>query len=138
MFRIELFPGAPQERAAEIENYFGAGQFGLDCALVAEIDERLVGLAELSVRPWAEGCSTSQVGYLEGWYVAPDYRRSGVGRELLAASERWARDRGCREFASDATSDNQVSRDVHLACGFREVGLIRCFHKALGPSTRLG
>ncbi len=86
-FRIELFPGASQERAAEIENYFGEGQFGLDCALVAEIDERLVGFAELSVRPWAEGCSTSQIGYLEGWYVAPDHRRSGVGRGAVCPAQ---------------------------------------------------
>src|SRR5262249_44408301 len=44
-----------------------------------------VGFAELSVRPFAEGCRTSPVAYLEGWYVAPGARRKGVGRRLARA-----------------------------------------------------
>jgi GNAT superfamily N-acetyltransferase len=35
------------------------------------------------------------VGYIEGWYVAPKYRRRKVGTKLVAAAEEWARDQGC-------------------------------------------
>jgi len=74
---------------------------------------------------------TVVVGYLEGWYVDPEHRRQGVGRALVEESERWARNQDCTEFASDATVDNDTSRLAHLAHGFVEAGLIRCFRKDL-------
>ena len=42
-----------------------------------------VGFAELSIRPWAEGCRTRRVAYFEGWFGAPEARRRGVGRRLV-------------------------------------------------------
>jgi aminoglycoside 6'-N-acetyltransferase I len=107
----------------------------LEEVLVAEAsgaDSTVVGFAELSRRRYAEGCDTSPVGFLEGWYVVPEWRRQGVGRALVAASEEWARELGCREFASDALADNRVSADAHRALGFEEVEVIRCFRKDLG------
>jgi len=68
---------------------------------VAEHEGRLVGFAEVSVRGHAEGCRTSPVGYLEGWYVESANRSSGVGGTLVKAAEDWARSHGCREMASD-------------------------------------
>ena len=47
----------------------------------------LVGFAEVSLRGWAEGCESSPVGYLEGWYVAEHARRQGIGGRLVAAAE---------------------------------------------------
>jgi len=81
----------------------------------------LAGFAELATRPYAEGCDTSPVAYLEGWYVDPDVRRRGVGAALIRAGESWARGRGYRELASDALLDNTVSHQAHEALGFTEV-----------------
>ena len=83
------------------------------------------GMAELSIRNYAEDCVTDRVGYLEGWYVEPHARRTGVGRALAAAAEAWARAQGCTEFASDALIDNDVSAAAHLALGFEETARIR-------------
>ena len=33
------------------------------------------GFVEVSIRPFAEGCHSGRVGYVEGWYVAPGSRR---------------------------------------------------------------
>jgi aminoglycoside 6'-N-acetyltransferase I len=90
----------------------------------------LIGFAEVSRRAYAEGCETSPVGFLEGWYVLAERRGAGVGRALLAAGEMWARELGCREFASDAVVNNAVSAAAHRALGFEEV-VVRCFRKSL-------
>ena len=104
-----------------------------EAVLVAEAaDGALSGFAEVSRRQYAEGCETSPVGFLEGWYVAPEHRRSGVGRALVMAAEAWAHGLGCREFGSDAVADNLVSARAHYALGFEEVVVIRSFRKTLG------
>jgi len=45
-----------------------------------------VGFVEVSLRPYAEGCDTRPVGYLEGGYVAPEWRGQGIGRALVEAA----------------------------------------------------
>ncbi len=91
----------------------------------------LGGFIEVSIHPHALGCRTRNVGYLEGWYVDPDLRRSGIGRELIAAAESWARAHGCRETASDSLSDNDVSITAHRACGYVVTGKLVHFMKRL-------
>lgn len=89
------------------------------------------GFAEVSLRQYAEGCSTTPVGYLEGWFVAEPFRGTGVGRALVDAAMAWARERGCREFASDAELDNAASLAAHERLGFTPVCDIRCFRMDL-------
>ena len=82
-------------------------------------------------RDYVEGCETSPVGYLEGLYVREPFRGRGVARELLERCQVWAREKGCREFASDCELDNEDSLRFHLATGFEEAGRIICFIKQL-------
>ena len=91
----------------------------------------LVGFAEVSLREWAEGCLTSPVGYLEGWYVKDKARKQGIGRALLSATEEWARARGCTEMASDTELGNKASEAAHRSLGFEIVGRVLAFRKAL-------
>lgn len=131
--RHALWPeGSAEEHAVEIEDFFaGRLREPLKVLVAEEAPGRLLGFAELSIRPMAEGCTTDRIGYLEGWYVVPEAREQGVGRALVEAAEEWARGQGCTEFASDAEADNQRSAAAHRALGFTEVGLIRCFRKDL-------
>ncbi len=103
----------------------------------ADSAHRLVGFAEVSRRTYAEGCTTSPVGFLEGWYVVPEHRRHGVGRALVAAAEAWARAQGCHEFASDTPLENPTSAAAHRAIGFEEVVILRCFRKVLTPEAAI-
>ena len=81
----------------------------------------LAGFAEVGARTYADGCATSPVAYLEGWYVDPDVRRTGVGAALVRAAEAWARGQGYTELASDALLENTASQVAHAALGFTEV-----------------
>jgi aminoglycoside 6'-N-acetyltransferase I len=135
--RAALWPDQTEASlAADAERYFaspsrGPGAMPEAVFVAATADAGLVGFAETSRRAYAEGCETSPVGFLEGWFVAPGWRRQGVGRLLVAACEAWARGLGCREFASDALADNQLSALAHAALGFEEVEVIRCFRKVM-------
>lgn len=96
----------------------------------------LVGFAEVDLRPYVDGCRTSPVGYLEGWYVAPAFRRRGTGRALVRAAESWARSIGCAEFASDTGIANRVSQRAHRALGFEETERLVLFRRTLAPRPR--
>jgi aminoglycoside 6'-N-acetyltransferase I len=131
--RHALWPGAtPARHREEIDRFF-AGQAREPLAVLLAEDDAgtVVGLAELSIRPHAEGCESDRVAFLEGWFVAPEARGGGVGRALVAAAEEWGRSQGCRELASDAEADNELSATAHRALGFSDGGLIRCFRKDL-------
>lgn len=80
---------------------------------------------------YVEGTQTSPVGYLEGIFVKPEYRRRGYARRLLSACEQWAKSMGCREFASDCELVNEDSLRFHLKAGFLEANRIICFTKEL-------
>jgi aminoglycoside 6'-N-acetyltransferase I len=87
--------------------------------LVAESGEGgLIGFLEASIRPFVEDCHTDNVGYLEGWFVEPEFRRSGVGAKLVAEAENWALRKGCTEMASDSEVGNDDSLSAHQSLGY--------------------
>lgn len=91
----------------------------------------LGGFVTFSLRPWVDGCDSTPVPYIEGWWVAPDLRRTGVGGALVAAVERWAREHGYRELGSDVEIDNTVSLAAHRALGFEPTVQLQYFRKRL-------
>ena len=105
-----------------------------DSQLVVVADRgegNLDGFLEASIRPMAEDCETDHVGYLEGWYVEPEARRSGIGRALVGFAEEWARAHGCEEMASDAEVGNDVSLSAHQKLGYRETSRLVHLRKEL-------
>lgn len=131
VMRTALWPDCTGEKnAAEARQVLESPQ---EAAVFLACDSGggAVGFAEFSLRRWAEGCDSSPVGYLEGWYVEAAARRRGVGAQLLAAGEEWARAAGCREMASDADPQNVTSRSAHARLGFEEVGEAVLFRKGL-------
>ncbi len=129
--RQKLWQEGADTHASEVDAFLSGSAEHPEAVLVARDGGRVVGFAELAVRRFAEGCATDRVGYLEGWYVEETFRRRGVGRALVSAAEKWARQQGCRELASDASADNEVSVRAHLGCGFEDAGTVRCFRKRL-------
>lgn len=129
--RNALWPA--DDHAEEIADHFRAGATNL-LAIVFVAERRSGGLAgflELGLRAYAEGCESSPVPFIEGWYVDEDVRRSGIGRALVRAAEEWARAHGHREIASDVELANRPSQAAHRALGYEEVERIVCYRRDL-------
>jgi aminoglycoside 6'-N-acetyltransferase I len=99
--------------------------------VAARPDGSLGGFLEAGLRKYADGCSTSPVGYIEGWYVDQDLRRLGVGARLVRAAEEWAREQGCSEMGSDTWLDNDPSISAHITLGYEECERLVHFCKKL-------
>jgi len=99
---------------------------------------------------WASGelagtATTIRYGQELGWIgmvlVHPNFRRLGLGSELLRRALRHLSELGTRSIGLDATP---LGRKVYVPLGFRDVGEIARFegigpgHPAAGPSPRSG
>jgi aminoglycoside 6'-N-acetyltransferase I len=132
--RLTLWGGTAEEHTHDIDTYFATPQNGITF-VVERTGGGLGGCIEVSLRNVAEGCTTSPVAYIEGWYVDPDLRRKTVGSQLVYAAETWARERGLTEIASDTQIDNTVSIHAHTRLGYEEVERMGCFRKTLAEKT---
>ena len=100
--------------------------------LLALDQDYAVGFAQCQLRhEYVEGTDSSPVGYLEGLYVKKAYRMKGIANELVKSCELWAKDKKCREFASDCKLSNDASIRMHKKLGFTEANRIVCFTKTL-------
>ncbi len=128
--RDALWPGSLSDHEAETLAHFASSKPAM-VVFVAEADSRLVGFLELGYRPYAEGCTSSPVPFIEGWYVDAAFQGRGIGRALVEAAEASARAGGYAEIASDVLIDNDVSIAAHGALGYEEVERLVCFRKTV-------
>lgn len=98
-------------------------------------DGTLGGFVAVALRPWVDGAQSAPCPHVEGWFVAPQLRRRGIGRALIAAVEAWCRRRGFAELTSDVLTDNATSLAAHAALGFAPSERIQYFRKPLPPAT---
>ena len=93
-------------------------------------DDEIAGFIFLSVRSdYVEGSTSNPTGYVEGIYVKPGQRKSGIARQLLLEGEKWLKKKGCTQIGSDAYIDNKLSYDFHTSVGFEETGKLVTFIK---------
>lgn len=122
--RHRLWPYAdPAELLEETRAFIpGTATPLIAAAFFAEnsIEHKVLGFIEVSIRPFADGCDSRPIPYVEGWYVEPAARKAGVGRALMNAAETWAKELGFSELASDTEIENDASLAAHARCGFVE------------------
>jgi aminoglycoside 6'-N-acetyltransferase I len=131
-----LWPdGSVDEHRAEAELMIRTRKCGTLPAtffLAVAEDRKAIGFVQVGLRSHADGCDPAQpVGYIEGWFVHERMRCRGAGRLLIEAAEEWSRLKGCREMASDAVLDNELSHHAHRALGFEVVNRCVYFRKRL-------
>ena len=135
-FRLALWPDA---NADEHRGYMAISLAQPERCLqlmMYDVNRAPIGFIEGSIRAdYVNGTETSPVGFVEGVYVAPGWRRKGVARQLFAAIGDWAQARGCRELASDALLENEASQRAHRALGFKETERVVYFVRKLQGET---
>jgi aminoglycoside 6'-N-acetyltransferase I len=133
--RAALWPDASEQlHAAEIETFL----VGSDAwSFIAETTEgEPAGFAEVALRPYANGCESRPVPFLEGIWVEAQFRRQRLGAQLMAHIETFLAARGFREIGSDALIDNRVSHAAHRAWGYSETERVVYFRKVLNAPMR--
>lgn len=129
--RQMLWPRCPEEEHLAEMNAFLLEPEKYRQLLVI-VDETPVGLLEASIRnDYVNGTSTSPVGYIEGLFVASDFRKQGVAAQMMSDIEQWFLQKGCCEMASDTDVDNQISIAAHKAMGFEETERAVFFRKEI-------
>lgn len=104
------------------------------CFLVFR-EEVVIGLLELSLRNFVDGCVGGPVGYIEGIYLQPGHRGGGIGCRLIEFAAEWARRHGCTNLATDAELDNLAAQDFYRRAGFTERWRTVGFTLALTPPS---
>lgn len=90
-------------------------------ALVAEADGDVIGNVLVSVD---RGAATEHIGVLS-ITIAETWRDVGIGTELVAAAQGWARERGLRKLSLGVFPDNQRAVAVYEKRGFVREGVRR-------------
>ena len=89
--------------------------------LVAEADGEVVGNVLVSVD---RGRATEHIGVLS-ICIAADWRDVGIGTELVAGAQSWARERGLRKLSLGVFPDNERAIAVYERRGFVREGVRR-------------
>ena len=72
-------------------------------------------------------------GYVEAWYVRPEYRRQGWGNRLMDKLEHWVLHKGIQLVLSDTTpKEYPTSTGAHHKSGYKTLYDFRVFIKELG------
>jgi aminoglycoside 6'-N-acetyltransferase I len=129
--RVALWPGETAEVHGKDVDEMLAGNAGH--GFIAETrDGAAAGFAEITIRPFANGCDSRPVPFLEGIWVDESFRRQGIGALLVKHVEGFVAARGFREIGSDALMENHVSHAAHRRWGFSETERVVHFRKLLG------
>jgi L-amino acid N-acyltransferase YncA len=124
-----IYLQATQDNLATFENFLVTQEqqarwvdehTGKSPLLVAEANGRVLGWAALSpyqVRPRVEGIAELLI------YIDRDYRRHGVGRELMRAVQSSARACGHFKLVGRFLAHNDAGRSLCRMTGWREVGV---------------
>ena len=95
-----------------------------------------VQLPEYALCPWRYEAPPEQVMVLHTLVVDPAAQSRGLGRELEAFYEDYARSRGCPYLRMDTQEKNARARAFYRKLGFWEPGMVSCTFNGI-PRVRL-
>jgi len=121
-----LWPGADEMHVGEMRAILDSDtQIAF---LMFSSDDQPVGFIEgaIYLNP------SQDYGYVEGWYVLPDFRGQGLGGELLGALEGWFLHQAISLSLSDTIpAQYPLSPEAHARYGYREYATMKIYIKQL-------
>lgn len=127
---IQLWPDTSLDEM--LSHYQEVLELGEGICFLAYKEGQPIGFIELNIRhDYVEGADELPVAYIEGLYIASDYRQKGLGQMLITRAEQWAVQHGFKQLCSDVEIENQLSILFHEKAGFSEAARIVCFVKNL-------
>jgi aminoglycoside 6'-N-acetyltransferase I len=126
--RKKLWPEAGFDELKELAHLVQSKDF---VCYFAEVNGQIAGFIEVASRPYANGCSSSPVAFVEGIWVDIAFQKQGIGRKLILKAEEWARSCGMKELGSDTRIESEHSIYAHTAWGFIETERVVYFCKML-------
>lgn len=119
-WRID-YPDILNREAIEegVEQWYGSEQIASELTeddailLVAEIDDEVVGFAHAVRR--------HRTGFILRVYVDPDYRKQGIGSELLASARDALLTRGVDDIRAMVLSGNEPGNAFYKTFGFEKI-----------------
>ena len=97
-------------------------------AFVCETEGKLVGLLHVFGRPALEKPAEAVI---QSIVVDKEYRKGGIGNQLIAAAELWAIERGYDYIALHTRTDRDDARAFYSQMGFRTKATAYSLQKGL-------
>jgi ribosomal-protein-alanine N-acetyltransferase len=79
-----------------------------------------------------EGAAAERYGYVVTIDVAVEWRRGGLGRELLARAEQKVREAGVGRMGLHVAVDNDAAIRFYERMGYQSVGVAKRFYREAG------
>lgn len=116
----ELWPDLRLDRERVRAQYLEYLENPFYHALCAEVGGQVVGFCDISVRPslWQQG----KLAYVEDLVVAGQWRRRGIGGELLGRATEAAKEMGAVHVMLDSALQRGEAHRFYLSLGFMKSG----------------
>lgn len=88
-----------------------------DGQVILEKDQEPIGQMELQIREY-EG---TDIGYVNLFYLIPEYRSKGLGKELVRYAENFFRQFNVSEYHLRVSPDNQRAISLYMNSGMVKV-----------------
>ena len=91
--------------------------------LVADVDGEIAGYVTMLNRVQSDDLDDGNLefGLIADLLVRRDYRGTGLGRQLMAAAESFAREHGVRWLRVSVMAQNAAARKLYASTGFAEI-----------------
>lgn len=88
--------------------------------IVAEQNKKIIGILKAEVRERLFYLPIKE-GFISEFYIMPEYRRKGLGKELLKFSIEKLKEKGAEIVTAEFPTQNKIASDFYAKQGFRSV-----------------